>query len=78
MRKSGFKDSSLKKININSSQKSCLGLCILFQKKLLAFNQSRAKQTQSTQNHKFKQLFSERGDLICYRNIFVRKVKLPE
>ena len=32
---SGFKDSSLKKININSSQKYCLGLCIHFQKKLL-------------------------------------------
>lgn len=64
MRKSGFKDSSLKKVNINSSQKYCLGLCILFQKKLLAFNQGRAKETQSTQNHKFKQLFSERFTLL--------------
>jgi len=43
------------------------------------FNQSVAKQTQSVQNLKFKQLFSERGDLLCCKNIFVRKkVKIPE
>lgn len=74
MKKGGFKDFTLKKVNINSEQRYCLGLCVHFQKKLLTFNQSMAKQTQSAQNQKFKQLFSERGDLL-YKKIFVRKKK---
>lgn len=67
----GLKSSKFEQSNINSTQNYCLYLCIHFQKKLVTFNWSIAKQTQSAQNHKLKQLFSERGDLLQCKNIFV-------
>lgn len=67
-KQSGFKVSSLNKVT-SIAVKNTASICVFIsKKKLFTFNWSTAKQTQSVQNHKFKQLFS---DLLCCKNIFV-------